>query len=290
MAQDFVLTDEEEELTHYYNISNRHIMWRRLKIVELSTGGQDGLKSFQQEYPCNAAEAFVVSGEDTFINSEIIMPARKSDDVEPYGSLLIGVDPARYGDDRTSIIRRKGRVAYGLESHTKKNTMEVAGMVHRIIVDENPSRVFIDIGGLGAGVYDRLRELGHDEVIVDVNCGSTPLNQKKYFNKRAEMWGEMKEWLTDFPCKIPDEDSLHADLTNIRYTIDSNSRLQLEKNETLKKRGLLSPDEATALALTFALPGIALESSKKKKNSDAGKTLLSSMQNIDRLKKNSYVR
>lgn len=286
VTEDFVITPEEEELIEFYKLTPKNIMWRRNKIVEFSTGGQNGIKSFQQEYPSNATEAFVLSGEDTFITSEMIMHALKFDLVERNGSLLLGVDPARYGDDRTSFIFRQGREAFGLESHLKKNTMEVAGMIHRLIIEKSPDRVLVDIGGLGAGIYDRLIELGHKDVVIGVNGGETPLDQKKYYNKRAEMWGEMKDWLLNKPCKIPDKDTLHSDLTGIKYTIDSNSRLKLEPKENMKKRGLRSPDEADALSLTFAIPVSYYHS--KNYYINAGKQILYSQNHIDRLKKKSY--
>ena len=123
-------------------------------------------------------------------------PARKAE-LEKYGPLLLGVDPARFGDDRTAIIRRQGRVAYGLETYVKKDTMEIAGIVKTIIDNEKPYRVFVDVGGLGAGVVDRLQELCGRDIIVAVNAGSSPFDARKYLNKRAEMWAMCKEWLLD---------------------------------------------------------------------------------------------
>jgi hypothetical protein len=193
-ATDTALSDEEEELKTYYNLNIHQLLWRRQKIIELSVGGIDGTKAFQQEYPNNAIEAFQVSGEDSFIEPNVVMSARKSV-VNPSGHLVIGCDPARFGDDRTSIIFRRGRVAYNLRSYSKRDTMEVAGLLHRMIIDDSPTKVCIDIGGLGAGVFDRLKELGHGDIICAVNAGSVPLNQERYINKRAEMWGLMKEWL-----------------------------------------------------------------------------------------------
>ncbi len=177
---------------------------------------------------------------------------------ERFGKLVLGVDPARFGDDRTGIIRRQGRVAFGLESYIKKDTMEVVGIVHSIIINENPDKVFIDIGGLGAGIYDRLLELGHKSIVVAVNAGSTPLNQRIYYNKRAEMWGELHKWLSEGGVQIPDDNALHADICNIHYKIDSNSRLVMEQKAEMKKRGIRSPDCADALCLTFAYPTSAL--------------------------------
>ena len=287
--KDFKLSEEEEDLVRLYGLTPEQINWRRFKISELSVEGINGIKAFRQEYPCTAVEAFQFSGEDTFIVPDQVMGARKTT-VERYGNLIIGVDPARFGDDRTSIMRRTGRVAHGLQSYRKKDTMQVAGLVHRIIVEESPFKVCIDIGGLGAGVFDRLKELGHQDVVVAVNGGATPLDQKKYFNKRAEMWGVMKEWLNDPPVSVPDSDSMHADLCGIKYKYDSKSRLVLEKKEDMKKRGLRSPDEADALALTFAIPNTALIETRAKRDSKIAKSLTKDMNKVDRLKKAAYRR
>lgn len=254
---DFVTTFEEDELSHQYGLTNEQLAWRRAKIIDLSITGADGEKSFKQEYPNNSTEAFQQTGEDTYIGPEIVMRARKTV-ADKYGKLVVGVDPARFGDDRTGIIRRQGRVAFGLESYIKKDTMEIVGVVHNIIINEAPDKVFVDIGGLGAGIYDRLVELGHKNIVVAVNAGSTPLNQKIYYNKRAEMWGELRKWLEDGPAQIPDDNALHADICNIHYKIDSNSRLVMEQKAEMKKRGIRSPDCADALCLTFAYPSSAL--------------------------------
>jgi hypothetical protein len=259
---DFSITSEEHELAVYYNLNNAQLNWRRYKIAELSVTGQDGEKAFRQEYPNTPDEAFVTTGEDTYIQPDIVMRARKCK-AEQVGRLVIGVDPARFGDDRTCIIRRRGRVAFGLESYSKKDTMEVVGICHQILETEKPDKMFIDIGGLGAGIVDRLYELGYRGVVVGINAGSRPLNAKIYSNKRAEMWGSLLEWLRDEPVQLPDNNALHSDICGIRYKIDSNSRLVMEKKEDMKKRGIRSPDSADAICLTFAQPETALNSTIK---------------------------
>jgi hypothetical protein len=244
---DFVSTTEEEDYRAAYGLTKEQIFWRRSKIAEL------GDIKFKQEYPANAAEAFQTSGEDPYIAPALIVAARKAA-LSGDGPLLLGVDPARFGDDRTSFIRRKGREAFNLESFHGKDTMEVAGMVARVIGAEKPARVFVDVGGLGAGVVDRLRELGFSQLVEAVNFGERAVDPEKYRNKRAECWGEMRKWLAEPPVRIPDTDSLHGDLIAPGYKFDSNSRLELEPKESIKRRGLASPDEADALALTFASP------------------------------------
>ena len=251
----FTLDNEEKAYKLAYKLDDAQMAWRRAKIIEL----KDPIL-FKQEYPATAAEAFQVSGVDPYIQAELVLTARKAE-IETFGEKKLGVDPARFGDDRTSICFRQGRKVHWIKSHSKKSTMEVAGIVIVAIKDTEADQCAIDVGGLGAGVYDRVVEIvsspewdGPKCQIVQVNSAESPIDSKKYTNKRAEMWGLTKEWLTTQPAKIPDSDELQADLTQIRYSYDSNNALKMEKKEDMKKRGFRSPDMADALGLTFAKP------------------------------------
>lgn len=285
---EFTLSDEEKDLKTAYLLSNEQLNWRRHKIVELSVNGIDGYKMFQQEYPNTAAEAFLMSGDDYFIDPRFVVKARANaryDSVERIGPKLLGVDPARFGDDRTAIIRRQGRVAYGLETYKKKDTMETTGIVHNIIINEKPDRVFVDVGGLGAGIVDRLRELGHENIVA-VNSANQAFDDNRYTNKRAEMWALGKEWLAQEPCQLPDNDELHADLCGTKYKVDSRGRLQMEKKEDMKRRGVKSSDCADALLLTFALPVAAVDLSKRdERMAEAAKKLTAASQKVAKIKK-----
>lgn len=247
--EDFELTAEEYRYLVAYNLTHAQMKWRRDKIAELGSAWL-----FKQEYPATATEAFQVSGEDTLIDAETVVDARKKT-AEGVGPIVLGVDPARYGDDRTSIVFRQGRKSWGLQYHAKKSTMEVVGIVKGLLDSHKIAKAFIDVGGLGAGILDRLEEMGYDDKVKGINFGSSPLNEAKYYNKRAEMWGEMRDWLNDERgADIPDDDALHADLCTLQYTFDSSTRLRLESKEQARKRGVKSPDGADALALTFAEP------------------------------------
>jgi hypothetical protein len=254
----FVLTLEEEEILRQHEsngLTIPHLMWRRLKIAEnVGENGADleeRTEKFQQEYPMTAAEAFRNSVKDTFIKSKYVMRARKSE-VDTDAGLIIGVDPALGEKDKFTIIRRRGRYAYKLERHTNHNTMQIVGLVRKIIEREQPVKVFIDVIGIGAGIVDRLQELGFD-IVEGINSARDASEKKKYVNKRAEMWAEMRDWLNqESEVQVPDSDVLESDLTCLGYRYDSNGRLQIESKEALKKRGMPSPDCADALALTFA--------------------------------------
>lgn len=125
--------------------------------------------------------------------------------------------------------------------------------------------MFIDVGGVGAGVYDRLVEMGYDNVVRAINFGSSPFEPQPLddkgkpsggpLNRRAEMWMKSKEWLEDVAgASIPDSDSLQADACGPGYKYDSHTRLVLESKEDMRRRDVPSPDEWDAVALTFAEP------------------------------------
>lgn len=242
------LLQEDTEYGRMYALDDLQLMWRRLKISEM--GGDE--RRFMREYPSTPAEAFSVSDDAALLSHSTVMAARKSCATAD-GAKIIGVDPARFGDDRTVIAIRQGRSAEILHQVQGKDTMQVTGMVVRCIERYKPEAVFVDVGGLGAGVVDRLRELGF-KMCRGVNFGERSMWPDKYVNKRAEMWGQMKEWLESPPVQIPDDDALQADLCSLHYDYDSHGRLKLESKDDAKKRGVRSPDLADALALTWGMP------------------------------------
>ncbi len=165
---------------------------------------------------------------------------------------LLGVDVARFGDDRTVFAARQGRALLSLKTFRNLSTMEVAGQVALSIAKWQPDAVFVDATGIGAGVVDRLQELGH--AVIGVDFGSKAMKpEPKLANRRAEMWWDMADWVKGGGC-IPDDPELRAELVAPTYSFDPSGRLKLESKDDMKKRGLPSPDKADALALTFAMP------------------------------------
>jgi len=247
--------DEFDMLAEFDGLTLEHLAWRRKKIIEFNVDGNGGEDSFKQEYPMTASEAFLESSPDSLIKADVVQAARKQNLPLQHSPLVIGVDPAR-GGDATAFIRREGRVAYGLEYDYADDLMHVAGKCAVIIRKELPAKMFIDVGGLGAGVYDRLVELGFGHIVVAVNFGSTKtvIDKRKYYNKRAEMWGEMAEWLDNEPAQIPDTDKMQTDLVTTKRMYSSLGQTKLEPKDDVKARIGRSPDGGDALALTFAEP------------------------------------
>lgn len=253
-------TAEEREYAALYNLTMGQMAWRRNKIAEL----KDPIL-FKQEYPATASEAFQMSGHDSYIKPHLIAKARKAEAVES-GPLIIGLDPARFGDDGSAMARRRGRKVSKVEKRHKLDTMQVAGWAKQVLDDEKPARMFIDVGGLGAGIYDRLVEMGYGDIVKPVNFGSSPLEPPRLdengkelgggpLNRRSEMWMASNEWLQDVAgVSIPDSDDLQADACGPRYGYDSNTRLKLESKEDMRRRGVPSPDGWDSVVLTFAEP------------------------------------
>lgn len=272
----FVLSDEERTYFDAYSgngLTLEHMVWRRAKSAEL----KDEML-FKQEYPATAAEAFQMTGHDSFIKPEAIVRARKSSK-EGIGPLIIGVDPKRFGNDRFSIAWRKGRKLLKVESRADKiDVVAGANWVKQVIDRDKPKRVFIDVGGVGAGVYDLLNSWGYGfdsadphnpkKVVVPIDFAGSPQELDLFiqvpgkepekrpgpYNRRAEIWMRSRDWL-DEPggADIPDEDSLQADACGPSYHYNANSYLLIESKEHMRDiRKIRSPDEWDAVALTFA--------------------------------------
>jgi len=116
-----------------------------------------------------------------------------------------------------------------------------------------PSKVFVDATN-SAGISDRLTEEGYPA--QRIHFGEGAVDDKLYVNRRDELWGDMLTWLQDKPASLPDEDDMASQLTSVQYSYDSKRRKKLESKEKMFDRGLKSPDDADALALTFAKGGI----------------------------------
>lgn len=256
---DFELDAEELAYCELYGLDMAQMCWRRNKIAELKDADL-----FKQEYPANAAEAFQMSGHDSFIKPALVAAARKAS-CEPSGPLVVGFDPARYGDDGLAMAWRRGRKVPKVERRYRMTTMEAAGWAKQVIDTDKPARMFIDVGGLGVGIYDRLVEMGYGEIVKPVNFGGKPLEPPKFdeegkeipgpLNRRSEMWMASRDWLAaEGGADIPDADSLQADACAPGYRYDSNSRVVLESKEEMRRRKVPSPDEWDAVALTFAEP------------------------------------
>lgn len=169
--------------------------------------------------------------------------------------LVIGLDIARAGSDKTVFCLRKGRLVIKFEVIKGYDTVEVADKLTNYITELHPARAFLDLGNSGAGVYDIMKARGFSGIVRGVNFGGKAIQPDRYKNKRAEMYATANEWIKqELPVQLPNDDLLFEELTTIERVKVAGDTLQLEDKELFKKRIGRSPDRADAFVLTFAEP------------------------------------
>jgi len=166
-----------------------------------------------------------------------------------------GLDVARFGDDRCALVKRRGNhVIETAKVWRHRDLMESCGIVSREYFEtpdsQKPSTINGDVIGIGAGVIDRLREIGLP--VFGVNVGEASTQPDRYMRLRDELWWLARQWFTARDCKIPNDPALISDLVGPTYKPLSSGKLQIEPKDEMKKRGLKSPDVADAFCLTFA--------------------------------------
>jgi hypothetical protein len=235
----------------YWNRSN--IDGRTVEDTDLNVYAQIIKEHGEDSYDARVEVKgqFPLQGERQFISRSIIEAAVERDlEEDAHAGLVMGVDPARFGDDATVIRFRQGRNARLIKPVELRNAdnMKVANICAELINKYNPDAVCIDAGN-GTGVIDRLKEMGYR--VHEVWFGSKS-DQNEYANKRTDLWAQMREWLGG-GC-IDNLPELIDDLAGPEYSFQGHSdRIRLETKEEMKKRGLASPDHGDALACTFAV-------------------------------------
>ena len=246
---------------YFYECFNSKREFWSTKVVDARTVEGTDKAVYEQiiaEYGPDSAQAhvevygqFPSAGDDQFIGADLVDAAMKRAKYKDMSApIIVGVDPARFGADATVIAVRQGRDIIAIKRHRGDDTMTVVGHVIDVIDEYSPALVVIDEGGLGAGIVDRLKEQRYK--IKGVNFGNKAKNPIMYGNMRAQMWGEMREWLKS--ASIPLDRFLKTDLISPKMKPDSRGTIFLESKKDMKSRGLASPDAADALCVTFAFP------------------------------------
>lgn len=202
-----------------------------------------------------------VMGEFPMAEDDVVIPmdlceAALIREVEPFGPRVWGIDVARFGSDRTVLVKRCTNATLGAhKSWSGTDTMQTSGRIYAEWLDthpeERPHTIFVDSIGIGAGVVDRLGELGLP--VVGVNVAESPGVSDLYLRQRDELWFAARKWLERRDCRLAEDDTLVAELSLPKYKFSSGGKLQVESKDDLKKRYPRSPDVADAFCLTFGL-------------------------------------
>jgi hypothetical protein len=263
-----------------YNLNTSQLKWAYLKnkMLNISSNGKEDepCLRFYQEFPADITEAFKFSKSNNLIKLEDILKVaydknfyknsyeilnisidnnlvkKKFEEEKKHQEIVFGLDVASGGGDLTWLIDRQGSfLGFNInEAKNFNNTMEIVGWVANKIDKYSPKKVCIDAGGGGIGVYDRLKELGYENIVELIYFAQKANDSRKYLNKRAEMWCTLKEYLEDGNYIINDS-ILISQIAELEFAYNSNGQIQLEAKEKLKMRLKSSPDGADACALTF---------------------------------------
>lgn len=264
---DFRPTKEEELLADAHALDFDQLYWRRLKIA----GTLKTEAKFMQEYPCTPEEAFMTSGEGCYINPLFVAKARRTKVTVPnFIPIIVGIDPARGGNDRSGVIDRQGRRAGGHINEYWNETDAVVfanRIVNQIIKVIRPKKIVIDATeGLGAALCDILNDMGFpsrpgpNQLIVPVKYSGAAYNEELYENVRSELHAECKAWLENpMGVELPaNDDELQGDLCSAIWGPNAtrhtrNGRLLIESKDQIRKRLKRSPDKGDALLNTFGV-------------------------------------
>lgn len=203
---------------------------------------------YAQEMECDFTQAATAQFISTDLVEAAIERQGQSDERMPR---VLGVDVARFGDDASVIITRRGRVVEDIKRYRKLDLVQLANEVMRWAEQVRPQMIYVDGAGVGGGVVDYLAAANYS--VRDVQVGAAASDKVRYLNKRAELWGEMREWLATAQLLLPSDELaiLRNDLVGPQYKYTLAGQTALERKEDMKKRGIASPDAADALALTF---------------------------------------
>lgn len=215
------------------------------------------------QYQVRVAGNFALQGSNSVIFlSQIEASTVLYDEEEASGTLHVGVDVARFGDDLSTIALRRGnKLLCPVQCHTKFDEVDIAGFVREHISEhykkgEAYPIVKVDCTGLGSGVASILRRDSALRV-VEVNSAEKANDTDKHPNKRSELWFSIKDWLDEGGCIPPNDKELQRDLLAPLYSFDTQGRRVVESKKEIKKRLGHSPDRADALALSVYMPVFA---------------------------------
>ena len=209
---------------------------------------------------------FPPSEEDTVIPVSLIEAAMASDvRVHENTASIWGLDVARKGGDASVLAKRQGPVVHPLSVWRNLDLMQLTGAVKAeydaLPADKRPQEIIVDSNGFGAGVLDRLREVGLPA--RGLNVSERAAANQTYVNLRAELWFKAKAWLEGMDVKLPRDDALYAELAAPRYHFTSSGKMQVESKDSMKKRRVASPDRADAVCLSLATDHTAMHFGSK---------------------------
>jgi hypothetical protein len=196
--------------------------------------------------------------EEQFIGADLVTMAQQRE-VAPYlhAPKVLGADVAT--TNRSVLLLRQGCKILWKQEYWDKKPGEIAAIITSVMDQTQPDATFVDAAGLGAGIYDMIRQTSHyviaangaHEVPETPSLLNMPSEKDLYYNMRSCMWGRMKDWLGEWGCLPLEYSGLARELQAPHWTYAGRNKILLESKEDMRVRGVASPDEADSLSLTF---------------------------------------
>ena len=230
----------------HFNCLDSPLVAEEYPIQMASKYGADSAR-----YQVRVLGEFPAASDDTLISLSLVEAALDRDVHFPLSARIAGLDVARFGDDATAIVIKQGNKVTYIDQWRNEDLMQTCGRVAALYKDKQFDRVHVDSIGIGAGVADRLKELGIPTIAV--NVAETSSYSDKYYRLRDELWWMGREFFENVDCCLPANnkwiDDLIAELTTIKYGFTDTGKIKAESKIDMKKRGYESPNLADAFNL-----------------------------------------
>ena len=248
----------------FYDTHHTSVGWHRIQVSseDEPTVSRQWISEMETKYG-RASNAFRIhvlgefplADDNTVIARELIESAVERDILrDPKSHKVWGLDVARFGDDASVLVERRGNHVYAPKSWRNLDTMQLAGRIKQewdlLAPQDKPVLILVDVIGYGAGVVDRLKEF--DLPVYGVNVSESPAIGDHYAKLKDELWDKMRAWFETRAVRIPRDTHLIEQLAVVQKDYTPSGKMKVESKKELKKRGQSSPDFADALALTFA--------------------------------------
>lgn len=188
----------------------------------------------------------LAQGEFSIIPRSSILTSMNRE-IEDDGAIIVGVDVARMGDDRTVFWKRKGLKTVDFKIYKHKRTTEICDLLDEFVEGDKTVEVKVDDTGVGGGVTDELKKRGQN--VRPINFGARANYGNKYPNLISEAWFELKDQIDD--VQLPLNDDLLMELSTRQWKQDNKGKRAIESKMDYKKRGFRSPDLADACIICY---------------------------------------
>lgn len=192
----------------------------------------------------------IAQSETSILNRDNVLGAMQRQ-IEGDGQVIIGVDVARMGNDKTVFWKRKGLKTLSTKVHSKLRTTQVCDQLEKFVDFDKKVEIRIDDTGVGGGVTDEMMKRGYN--VIPINFGGKAKDKDKYPNMISEAWFEFEGILPE--AQLPMDSDLLMELTTRQWAQDIKGKRKVESKVDYKKRGFNSPDKADACIICYYGPG-----------------------------------